>query len=37
MRKRCSLLISEEEKSFKTLPPGVNAIKLFSFIIDDEA
>ncbi len=27
----------KEKKSFKTLPPGVNVIKLFSFVTDDEA
>ncbi len=38
--KRSSLLfmvISDEEKSLMTLTPGVNVMKLFSFIADDEA
>jgi hypothetical protein len=28
---------SDEEISFKTLTSGVNVIKLFSFVADDEA
>jgi hypothetical protein len=29
--------ISDNEKSFKTLPPGINVIKLSFFIADKEA
>ncbi len=31
------LIVCNGEKSFITLTPGVNVIKLFSFIPDDEA
>ena len=31
------LVFSNEEKKFKTLTPGVNLIKLFPFVTDDEA
>ncbi len=29
--------VSDEEKCFLTLPPGVNVTKLFSFIPEDKA
>jgi hypothetical protein len=38
--KRSSLfcvIVSDDEKRFRTLTPGGNVIKLFFFIADDEA
>jgi hypothetical protein len=32
-----ALSSATKEKSFKTLAPGVNIIKLFSFVADDDA
>jgi hypothetical protein len=32
-----TLMVRGEEKGLVTLTPGVNLIKLFSFITDDEA
>ncbi len=35
-RRQLILSVREERESFVTLAPGVNVIKLFSFVTDDE-